>query len=161
MNPENAAVAAGFSASYARAKAYRIERSAKVGIADAFERAGLTDKAIVEYAMAALFAKKPIAADVMIKQEDGKLIAVKNENDWIEYEDWANRHKFFNSIMEMTDRIKHKLEHSGKIEGQETKIIIIHPNGKPKDEAILTDGSQIRINTETETGLGLPDKRGG
>lgn len=48
MRPLNAALAAGYSRSYAEGKAYRIERSVKVGMADALERAGLTEKAQAE-----------------------------------------------------------------------------------------------------------------
>lgn len=44
MYPELAAVAAGYSVSYARARAYRIEMSANVGIKKALAKAGLTDE---------------------------------------------------------------------------------------------------------------------
>lgn len=44
MSVPNAARAAGYSESYIRHKAYLIERAAKVGIIDALEMAGLTDK---------------------------------------------------------------------------------------------------------------------
>lgn len=43
MAIEESAVAAGYSVKYARAKSYKIERSAMVGIKDALSKAGLTD----------------------------------------------------------------------------------------------------------------------
>lgn len=131
MNPENAAVAAGFSVSYARAKAYRIERSAKVGMADAFERAGLTDKAIVTHALEGLNAMKLQSCNIFISKPNAesidadKLIINKNSNDFVEVEDWANRHKYFNTICEMTERIKHKVEHSGEVKGGQRVVVFI------------------------------------
>ena len=95
MNPENAAVAAGYSVKYARAKSYRIERSAKVGMADAFERAGFTDKFIVDYALKGM--------------ESIKLteMGVAPDN--------TARHKYFETSLKLTDKLRDKLEHSGEI----------------------------------------------
>ena len=112
MKPENAAVSAGFSVSYARAKAYRIEKSAKIGMVDAFERAGLTDKAIVEHALKGLNAMKLQSCNVYISKPNAesidadKLIINKNSNDFVEIEDWANRHKYFNTILQLIEKLK-------------------------------------------------------
>ncbi len=88
MKPENAAVSAGYALSYARAKAYRIERSANVGMRDAFERKGLTDNKLVELALAGLEATKP---------------PTKESPEW---EDWSARHRYLETILKLTERIK-------------------------------------------------------
>jgi hypothetical protein len=180
MNPENAALAAGFSRSYARARAHKIDQSAKVGMRDAFEQAGLTDKFLVDYCMKALFAMRPIAADVFIKQEDGKLIAVKNENDWIEVEDWGNRHKFLSSVCEMTERSKLKIEHTGdglktiinivnqyggntnpnpdnRLSAAQVAIRSLEPSGAIQDSALAPTGAQDNAGTEQAHQGILPD----
>ena len=59
MLPENAAIAAGYSKTYARKKAYRIERVAEIGIRDALEQAGLTTKYQAKKIFKLTNAKKP------------------------------------------------------------------------------------------------------
>lgn len=106
MKPEAAAVLAGFSRKYARAKAYRIERSAEVGMQQAFEEAGLTDKVLAAHAAEGLKATKIQSCDVFVQQDvDGKLKANSNSNDFVEVPDWASRHKYFHSICEITKRL--------------------------------------------------------
>ena len=130
MNQHNAAIAAGYSEKYAK-QACRIEKLVKVSLTDVFERAGLTDKAIVVHALQGLTATKLRVCDLHIsKNEDGELKVNENSNDFIEIEDWNIRHKYFTTICELTDRLKNKIEHSGKIEGAETKIVVIYPQQK-------------------------------
>lgn len=111
MNPERAAVAAGYSLSYARARAHRIEMSAKVGMAEAFERAGLTDKAIITHALAGLTAMKLQSCNILISKpyaesvDADKLLINKNSNDFVEIEDWNARHKYFETILKLTNKI--------------------------------------------------------
>lgn len=111
MGIVNAARAAGYSESYATKKSFRIERQAKVGLADAFERAGLTDKAIVEHALEGLKAMKVVNADVY-KDSEGEID--KEKSALREVNDWGSRHKYFESICKMTDRIRDKVELTGK-----------------------------------------------
>ena len=109
MNPENAAIASGYSKSYARAKAYRIERSANVGMHAAFEQAGLTDKAIVAHGLSGLNAMKLQSCNIMVShtsQDADSLVINKNSNDFVEIEDWNVRHKYYETILKLTDRIK-------------------------------------------------------
>ncbi len=134
MNQFNAARAAGYSHSTARAKMGQFEQSAMVGMRSAFEQAGLTDKAIVEFALQGLNAKKVISADIYIKDIDGGELKVnKNSNDWIEVEDWAVRHKYFETILKLTDRLQQKVVHSGNVDGQTTKIMIIRSDEQKKE----------------------------
>lgn len=127
MNRYNAARAAGYSESYADKCAKKLEAQIETDLRNAFERRGWTDKAIVEYAMEALQAMRLQACDVIVRKEDGKLVPNENSNDFIEIPDWNARHKFFATIMELTSRIKTKVEHSGKIDGPEQRIIIVYP----------------------------------
>lgn len=137
MNRKNAAIAAGYSVSYALTHANKLEEAIAKDLRDAFERQGLTDKKIVQYAMEGLFAMKLQACDIHVHTEDGKVKINKNSNDFIEVPDWHARHKFFNSINELCGRIKTQVEHSGKVEGVETRIVIVYPEGwKPKEERL-------------------------
>lgn len=134
MKPENAALAAGFSKSYARAKAYRIEQSANVGMRDAFERAGLTDKAIVEHALEGLKADKVISCNIIAPHGEGMKDANSMTKDFVDVPDWASRHKYFNTVCEMTDRIRHKVEHSGSIKGGQKVVIIVQEKDGDKSQ---------------------------
>jgi hypothetical protein len=109
MNSENAAIAAGYSRSTARAKAYRIERSARVGIADAFEQAGLTDKFLAEHAKQGLNATKTVSA-VIVGAE-----ATDKTDDFIDVPDWQARHKYFDTILKVGGKIVNKVDVSGNI----------------------------------------------
>lgn len=97
MNQYNAARAAGYSHNTAWKDGKRIENLAKLGMAAAFEQAGLTDKALVDFAKKGMY-------------EATKLFG----KDAVEAEDWQVRHKFFESICKMTDRLKEKHEITGK-----------------------------------------------
>lgn len=88
MDCVNAAIAAGYTESYAKGKAYRIERSVKVGLRDVAIQLGLTDEFMIKYAVEALSA-----------MELNFITGQKCEN-------WNARHKFFTSLGIMTDRIK-------------------------------------------------------
>lgn len=91
MNIYNAARAAGYSEGYSRnAKA---ERVAKISMADAFEQAGITDKFLVKYAKEGLEAMKLYGKDSE------------------EFADWATRHRFFETILKLTDKLRDKVVH--------------------------------------------------
>lgn len=105
MRPEAAAVAAGFSRSYAKAKAYRIERSVKIGMYEAFEEAGLTDKTLIEHALKGLNAMKIQACDIYVTQEASGKMKFNDSKDFIEVEDWNSRHKYLETICELSKRI--------------------------------------------------------
>jgi hypothetical protein len=113
MNQHNAAIAAGYSEKYAK-QACRIERLVKVSLADEFERAGLTDKAIIVHALSGLNALKLQSCNVYISKPSAesidadKLIINKNSNDFIETEDWTARHKYFDTILRLTNRLQDK-----------------------------------------------------
>lgn len=95
MNIYNAARAAGYSEAYA--KNSKPERVVKEGLANAFERAGFTDKFIVEYINEALDATKA---------------PTENSPEWA---DWQARHKFLETALKLTERLKDKVELSGTV----------------------------------------------
>lgn len=114
MNIVNAARVAGYSESFAKAKAYRLERLVKVGMVDAFERAGFTDQAIIAHALAGLSALKLQSCNIYISKPNpesinsDKLIINKNSNDFVEVEDWNARHKYFETILKLIDKLNDK-----------------------------------------------------
>jgi hypothetical protein len=67
---------------------------------------GITDNYLALHTKQGLEAKKPIACDVMIKNENGELKVNKNSNDWIEYEDWHVRHRYYETVLKLTNRLK-------------------------------------------------------
>lgn len=98
MGIVNAARAAGYSESYSTKKSYRIEHRAKVGLADAFERAGLTDRKIIEHALQGLEATREIIID-------GEKYGDSPE--------WSIRHKYLETILKITERLKEKPDAGG------------------------------------------------
>lgn len=141
MNIYNAARAAGYSETYAKGKPHRIEKSVKVGMADAFERAGLTDKAIIEHALEGLVATKatPGMRVKMGGEEDGVSATVSHEPDW------TARHKYFETILKMTDKLKDKLDvNLNKTE----RILIVRYDGSKAQEVARS----VHIQSEAVSG---------
>ena len=100
MNIYNSARAAGYSHAYA--KKAKPEKVAKGSLTDAFEQAGLTDKAIVAHALQGLCANKVISANIIHGDADEKT------NDFIDVPDWAARHKYYETILKLTDKLRDK-----------------------------------------------------
>lgn len=106
MSQYNAAVAAGYSPNTAK-QACKIENIVKYSLADAFEQAGLTDKAIIAHALKGLEALKIQACDVYVfKDENGKWKVNEEKNEFVEVEDWHVRHKYFETILKLLNKIK-------------------------------------------------------
>lgn len=100
MNQYNAARAAGYSEAYSRnARAGKVVKGC---MADAFEQAGLTDKKIVEHALEGLYANKAISANITYGDADEKT------TDFIDVPEWSARHKYFETILKLTERLKEK-----------------------------------------------------
>jgi len=108
MNQYNAARAAKYSESYSRDHAHKLEKSVKVGICDALEQVGITDK----YQSAELFkltkATKVISCNVFIdkdgemKQADGKSL------DFVEVPDPTVRLNTWKHIADLKSQIREK-----------------------------------------------------
>jgi len=115
MNQYNAAIAAGYSESTAAHKSKQLEE--RVGIADLMDRAGLTDDVLVEKHAELLEAKEL----VKIRGE-----AVSGENGVI----WEPRLDIQTKALELAYKLKKllvdKIDHSGKIEGSESKVYVIN-----------------------------------
>jgi hypothetical protein len=123
------ALKAGYRKATAIAAHRNIEK--RIDFTDVLIKAGIDDDSLGKLLQEGLAANKVVAADVLIKNENGKMVAVKNENDWIEYPDWIARHRFIETVLNLKGQIKTKVEHSGEIRGGATRIILV--TGVKKD----------------------------
>jgi len=73
-----------------------------------FVKAGIDDISLTKLIQEGLYAMKPIACDVFIRDENGVLKVNKNSNDWIDYEDWQARHKFIMTTLQLLNKIENK-----------------------------------------------------
>ena len=112
MNCYNAARAAGYSESMSRCS-HRLEKSAKVCMSDAFEQVGITDTYLAKHAQEGMNATKIISATIIAKSGDGLKDADSMSKDFIEVPDWQARHRYYETVCKMSDRVKDKVEHSG------------------------------------------------
>ena len=137
MNRYNAMRAAGYSHHYANTRGPKyLESVIESDMRNVAERQGLTDRALVAFAIKGMQATRLQTCDIYVKDENGKLKINKNSNDFIEVPDWAARHRFFNTICELSGRLKTQIEHSGKVDGPEQKIIIVYPQDFKKIEVL-------------------------
>jgi hypothetical protein len=106
MSPKNAAIAAGYSPSTATSKASRLNKTINTmeAMRDAFEREGITDEYLAKHA---------------VKGMNSKTGSI--------------RHRYFNSVCDLTGRIIHDKGTGQQDSGM--KIVIIYPpDYKPKEE---------------------------
>ncbi|MCB9757383.1 MAG: hypothetical protein H6753_03045 [Candidatus Omnitrophica bacterium] len=87
MNQYKAARSAGYSETYARDHANKIEMSVRVGMAELLERAGITDKLLAENLIKGFEATGHCGKDL------------------VEYPDWGTRHKFLVLVLKLTGRL--------------------------------------------------------
>ncbi len=87
MNQYKAARSAGYSETYARDHANKIEMSVKVGMAELLERAGITDQLLADYIIKGFEATSPCGKGL------------------VEYPDWITRHKFLVLVLKLTGRL--------------------------------------------------------
>lgn len=104
MNQYNAARAAGYSHNFAK-QACRIEKVVNVRFIDLCEQAGLTDKYLIDFIQRGLDATKPFGKDAEI------------------HDDWNARHKFLETLLKLTERLKERKD----IVGTEVNVHV-HPN---------------------------------
>jgi|SRR3990167_898212 len=105
MLPEHAAVAAGYSRTYARKKAYRIERVAEVGIRDELEQAGLTAKYQANKLFKLTNATKVISCNVFIDKDGNMKKADGKTLDFIEIEDPSTQLKALEHVADLKKQI--------------------------------------------------------
>ena len=125
MNQYNAARVAGYSESMALKGCHRLERSVKVGIVDALERAGITGSYRANELFKLTQATKIQSCDVYVRNEDGKMVVNENSNDFIEVPDNATRLNAQKHISELLGDIKSKVEHSGQVTFVKMETIMI------------------------------------
>lgn len=87
MNQYRAARSAGYSETYSRDHANKIEMSVKVGMGELLERAGITDKLLADCIMKGFEAKSYYGQDL------------------VEHPDWTTRHKFLVLALKLTGRL--------------------------------------------------------
>lgn len=92
------AIKAGYSKNTAISQAKRLDKV--VNIEYWLEIQGLTDKALAEHAFAGLNANKVISANITYGDADSKT------NDFIDVPDWGVRHKYFETILKLGNKIK-------------------------------------------------------
>lgn len=109
MSQTNAAIAAGYSKSYAEDHSHALEKLSNMR--DVFEQAGLTDKWVVDHARQGLEAKKIVST---------------GDGEFIEKEDWPVRHKYFETTLKLTGRMDKEETGGEKIN---KSIVIIYPPG--------------------------------
>lgn len=126
-----AAIKAGYSKATAWNAHKNIER--RCNFDQILIEAGMDDVSLSQLIAEGLQAKKPVACDVFIRNENGDLKVNKNSNDWIEYEDWNARHKFLETVLTLQGKLRIKFEHSGRIDGEQIRINIIHTNANIPD----------------------------
>jgi hypothetical protein len=117
MNQYNAARAAGYSETYSR-QACRVEELVKVSMTEAFEQAGITDKYLVQHAIDGLNANRTVSAIITGKD------AGAADKDFIDVPDWTARHKYYDTILKLTERMKDKLELSGHVKVTKMDTIV-------------------------------------
>ena len=133
MNQYNAAIAAGYSAGYARARGKEIEERAN--IADVLERQGLTDKILI-----IKLAELIDASDYIFKKDkEGKSEIIGELK--LYSPSWTARSKGLELALKLKDLLKDKVEHSGQVKTGETKIILITPSERKQ----TAEASRIEV----------------
>jgi len=112
MNMYNAAKAAGYSEGTAVTACVKLEPRA--GIADIFDQAGATDKALAQQlAKIAFTATKLHNANIVLKQGDDGKLEVQDTNDFIEVDDNFARLQAIKQICELKKHNRNPEEQTG------------------------------------------------
>ena len=100
MSAYQSAVKAGYSHATAIAAYKNIEK--RINFDDALVKAGLDDNTLAKHAQEGLQATKVISANITYGDADEKT------NDFIEVPDWASRHKYYDTILKLQNKLKDK-----------------------------------------------------
>jgi len=112
MSQYNAAIAAKYS-HYTAVKAHRIERGVKGGIAEALERAGLTDKYQAEKLEKLTNATKAISCNVYLDKNGEMKTADGKSMDFIEVDDNPTQIAALKHIADLKGQNKHIVKGEG------------------------------------------------
>jgi hypothetical protein len=145
MNCYNAAKAAGYSEEYAQSASCRIEPRA--GIADIFDQAGATDKALAEkLAQIAFTATKIQNVNIVLKKNAEGKLEVQDADDFIEVPDYNSQLQAIRQISELKKRIGSKGDGSDSTPIETYLIEFVKKyNGNLREQGI--DGLKI-VRTE-------------
>lgn len=105
---------------------------------DILEQKGYTDKKIIEFIEAGLAAQKPV----------GELLKM--------FPDWAIRHKYLETLLQLTDRLKSKFESAPA--GGGTKVVVIYPEGYKPKESTPQPQPQGLSNGSTDQAQPVPSR---
>ena len=135
----DAAVKAGFSKNTALKHTAELDR--RIGLDKVLERNGLTDSFLVNKHKKLLEATKIIGYLHQYQRgENGGIEKIKPDeavsNEFIEVPDYVALAKGLELAYRLKGLLRDKVEHSGKIEGGESKFIIIN-NGKSNEQQSL------------------------
>ena len=133
------ALLAGYAKTTALAHTAQLDK--RIGIDKVMERNGLTDSFLIEKHKKLLEAVKVIGyLHQYKKSEKGGIEKISPEeavsNEFIEVPDFHSIAKGLELAYKLKGYLKDRLEHSGKIEGGESKFIIIN-NGKSNEQQSL------------------------
>jgi phage terminase small subunit len=128
MNQYNAALAAGYSKSYARHHNDLIEDSAD--IKDVLDRAGLTDTYLAKKHLQLIEAKKVIGYLHQYKKAtNGDIEKVEPDevisNEFLDVDDSGIQLKALELAYKLKEKLKDKVEHSGELKVTEMKSVTI------------------------------------
>jgi hypothetical protein len=122
MSKYNAAKAAGYAENTARNVTHKLEKHVKVELNDLFEQAGLTDLKLVQYVKEALEADKPYGTNADILHPD-----------------WATRHKFFNTMLQLMGKLE-----SASSSGGKSTVVVVYPQAPNQDQPRETIDVTVR-----------------
>jgi hypothetical protein len=125
MSAYRSAVKAGYAHATAWNAHKNIEKRCDFG--QLLVKHGLDDDTLLKKIVDGLDSNKLVAADIVIRNDNGEMQVNKNSNDWVEYPDQAVRHKFIETALKLNGRLKDRVEHSGAVKTGETKIIFVTP----------------------------------
>lgn len=128
MSGNQAALAAGYSMSAARSSSHTLNYpEIREYMQELMDKAGITDEQLVQKIKDGMDAKKPISAQILVKQ-DGSVVK-KEDEGVIEVEDWASQHKFVETALKLKDRFP------------KTKVELGGENGQPIPIQLVTYGA--------------------
>lgn len=109
---------------------------------------GLTDEDDIKDLARLRKCKRPIAADVFIRNEDGELKVNKSSNDWIEVDDNQSQIKTLELCLKLKGKLKEDSKGNGNGHG-ETTIIIIRDGKETSNLSVETERKNLCIDTPT------------
>lgn len=113
------------------------------------EKEGITDEYLIRELKQLLEAKKLHVCNIYIKDKKGNLQVNRNSKGFIEVDDNQTQFKALELLLKLKGKLKDHVRHSGEINTDERRIVIISPSGN--ERKIIREGEIV------EPGLSLSD----